>query len=471
MAQQKCDYVKGARAAWHCELCNVNFSEQCIPDGYNPQWGKQGPICVKCHSPLKDLDDPSAYLPFWQVVPYLFIYPLHFNALLLMLIGAGGVWLVGGGAPGYIYSFIFSIVSIKYFLTVISKRAEGRRWAPSLIELAKPDPHMLFLQLIGVYVLFSAGTLAATLLAGVWLGLASLVFITAALPACVMILAIDRNMFSAVNPARLFPLILEVGIGPYFALWLMTAAIGGMSSALSYWLEPQLSEVWLLPVLTAIGLYFSLVLHALLGYVLFQYRDTIAGASLSHNEPKLEGDEFRKARLLGAMAVFEKMGDIERLRQPMRDLLDVCRDDLEVHRRYQGLLMRLNNDPDALAKHTDYLLGLLLDAKKNTEALALVKDVYALFAGYRLRHAPTALKLARLLTKKKEPRLLVQVTANLHKRVTATPEVAAVYLLVAQALAGPLAEPAKAKAVVAYTLKVYPTAPESKALAKLSRSL
>lgn len=446
MARRRCDFVKGADAAWYCDYCDTHFSEQCIPDGYNPQWGKQGPMCVRCHAPLQDLSDPSTHLPFWQVVPYLLIYPLHFNALLLMLIGAGGVYLVGGGTPGYIYSAIFSVLSVKYLLAVITRRAEGERWAPGLIELARPDPHRLFLQLIGVYALFTAAVLAAGVWGGLWPKLALEIFTALALPASIMILATEKNLLKAVNPLRLLGIVADIGIGPYFAMWLMTAVLISLSAGLAHWLEPQLSDTWRLPVLVATGLYFSLVLHVLLGYVLFQYRDVLGDVSVSHKEPKLEGDAFRKAQLLGAITVFEKMGDDERLRAPMRDLLDVCRDDLEAHRRYQALLMRLNNDQDALAKHTDYLLGLLLAAKKHAEALALVKDVCALFPGYRLRNADTALLLARLLVRKKEFRLLLHVTANLHKRVAANPVVAEVYLLLAEALAGPLQEPAKAKA-------------------------
>lgn len=211
------------------------------------------------------------------------------------------------------------------------------------------------------------------------------------------------------------------------------------------------------------------MLHALLGYVLFQYRSEL-DASYEQVDHKLSEEAFGKARLLGAVTVFESNGDDNRLREPMRDLLDVCRDDITVHQKYQALLMRLN-DPDALAKHTDYLLGLMLDKKQNTAALALVKDVYAHSPEYRMRHAGTALRMATLLAKKKEHRLLVQITANLHKRVAPSNEVAAVYKLVAEALAGPLADPAKAKAVAGYVIKTYPKAPEVKALAKLARSL
>ncbi|WP_302722298.1 hypothetical protein [Gilvimarinus gilvus] len=469
--------MKGAKAAWRCDNCDTNYSEQCIPDGYNSQWGKQGPICLFCHSPLRDLADPSEQLPFWQVVPYFLVYPLHYNALLLLLIGAGGVYAVGGGIPGYIYSVIFSILSIKYWLAVVLRRADGGQWAPSLIELAKPDPHFLFFQMLGIYVLFAVEIVAVVYAAivwappqmTIWIGWAAAAFVTLALPASMMVLATDKNLFKAVNPLRLFGMMFEIGFGPYMAMWIMTALLGVASGALSYWVELRVSDQWLLPALTAIGIYFTLVLHALLGYVLFQYRDVL-DSSYESNAPKLEGDEFRKARLLGAITVFERKGDDNRLREPMRDLLDVFRDDIEVHKRYQSLLMRLD-DHDALAKHTDYLLGLLFKARKTSDALKLVQDVHAHYLGYRLRNATTALALAQLLSKKKEYKLLVQVTANLHKRVPTCNEVAGVYKLVAQALAGPLNEPAKAKAVAAYTMKTYPSAPEAKALAKLVRSL
>lgn len=468
MPLPKCDFVSGAKASWHCQHCNVNYSEKCIPDGFNPMWGRDGPVCVLCHSPLDDVNDPSLHLPFWQVLPYLLIYPFHYNALIVMALAVGGIVLVADELLGLIYAFLFTIVSFKYLLSIITKRAEGERWSPSLLTLARPDPHWLFVQMLGIYVVFVGGIIGNAKLWGMWGAIGYCIFVALLLPASIMILATEKNLLQAVNPLRLIGLAINIGLAPYIVLWIFTVAIGLAMTYAEQWLNIRLEQQWQLPAYFGVCLYFSIVLHALFGYVLFQYRNEV-GLSIESDTPMLEGDEFRKAKLLGSIEVLQKRQDQERVRQCMRELLDVCRDDLEVHKKYQSLLLTMN-DTEALERHTDYYAQLLLNAKKPGDALAVVKETAEVDTKYRVRNPDTALALATLLDKKKEHRLLVQIVANLHQRVQPCAQVPAVYLLVVKALVGPLAKPDKAKAVATYVLKTYPKAPENKTLAKLIKT-
>ena len=468
MARTACDFVKGAKAAWYCDHCDTKYSEQCIPDGTNAMWGRAGPVCILCHSPLIPADDPRLQLPFWQVLPYLFIYPLHINALLVMLVGVGGIFALGNGLLAISYALIFSIILVKYYVSLLADRAQGRRWPPGLITLAKPDPHWLFLQMVVIYALFAAAIVAAAILADVRVALGVGALVAAALPASIMILALEKNCLRAANPLDIINLIGAMGFGPYIALWILTAVIGLGPVALEHWLIPALDTSYHFAVAVGAGIYFSMVIHALMGYALYQYRDAIGIVDMASEAKSLDEPAFQRARSLGAVIVLEKTGDYVRAREQMRSLLDICRDDLDLHRHYQRLLLN-TQDEQAIARHTDYLAGLLLEAGRQGEAVALLRQTSERQSDYRIASAAVAAAAAEALGKAKEYRLLVKLLANLHKRVAPDQSVATAYTLLAKALAGPLGEPEKARAVAAYTLKHYPQAPQAKSLKRLVR--
>ncbi|UTF59951.1 lipopolysaccharide assembly protein LapB [Gilvimarinus sp. DA14] len=466
MARKSCNFVKGAKSAWYCSHCDTHYSDICIPDGYNPMWGRAGPSCVLCHAPLTPSNDPSLQLPFWQVLPYLLIYPLHPYALAVLALGVVGVYLLGGGVPALVFAFVYGVISVKYLFAVVTERGAGRRWPPGLLVFVRPDPHWLFLQALLVYIIFAAAIVGAAFV-HVYASLAVAVFVAAAYPASTILLASEKNLLHAVNPLNLLGLMLNMGLGPYVALWVLTAIVSLGPSAVGYYLYPQIAESWLLPAAVGVGSYFAMVVHALMGYALFQYRDEL-GMAVGTDQPHMEEGEFVRARGLGAVTVLEKSGDYGRARQVLRELLDVYRDDLSLHRHYQRILLNLD-DTEALAKHTDYLAALLLQANQNKEAVALVEQALAKCSEYRVSHLATARDLARAMDKAGRYEAMVRVMANLHKRVPPDDAVAEVYARLAQALAGPLQKPDKARALAAFTVKAYPKAPQVRQLVKLAR--
>ncbi|WP_020208302.1 tetratricopeptide repeat protein [Gilvimarinus chinensis] len=467
MARPSCHFVNGAKSAWFCSSCDTHYSDACIPDGYNPMWGRAGPVCVLCHSPLTPANDPSLQLPFWQVLPYLLIYPLHPYALAVLALGVVGMYVLGGGLPSLVFAFVYGVVSVKYLFSVITERGRGRRWPPGLLIFIRPDPYWLFLQALVVYVIFAAAIVGAAMLHP-YAAVGVAIFIAAAYPASTIVLASEKNLLQAINPITILGVMAAMGVGPYVALWVLTALISLGPSLVGYFLYPHIPAPWLLPAAVGVGCYFAIVIHALMGYALFQYGDEL-GAPLADEEPHLEEDAFVRARGLGAITVLEKSGDYARARQALRELLDIYRDDVTLHRRYQDILLH-TDDTDALAKHTDYLANLLLEAGNKKEAVDLVEQTLAKHPQYRVAHLPTASALAKAQEKAGRFRSMVTVMANLHQRVEPDEAVAEIYTRLAKALAGPLGKPAKARALAAYTLKVYPKTPAARQLLKLAKA-
>ena len=454
MAKHSCDFVPKARATWLCPHCNTHYSDTCIPDGHNPLWGRDGPRCILCHADLMSTSDAALAPPFWHKLPYFFAYPLHFNALLIIALGAGGVWALGGGLPSLLWLLVWTLMTVKYFFAVLAERAAGRRWPPSLLEIIKSDTHYLLLKCILLHVIFG-GSIAAAFLFDPRLALVVSLLLIFVYPVMIMLLAVTKSLLSAVNLGLWWQVISAMGLS-YLLLWVFLLLLGGLSSLLNYLVLPKVPEEWVLTANVALGAYFSFITYGLMGYALFQYRDEIGLIDEDDTEiSTLDETRFRRAQVLGAVLVLRKRGELERARQTLRDLLDICRDDPDLHHQYQALLLEMGDDKH-LPRHTDYYAQLLLDHKRAQQAADVVLTTLQRLPDYRPASLSLVLALAPALKRTKQHRALAQLLGNAHKTHAADAHLPEAYLLLADTLAGPLGQPDKARQLVVYMLKRYP---------------
>ena len=462
----RCDFDKGARAAWCCHHCEAHFSERCIPDGHNPLWGRSGPRCLLCFSELTATDDPAFAKPFWHVLPYLLLYPLHINGLLVMLVGVAGAAMLGGGLAALLFAFIFQLMCVKYFFAVLAERAEGKRWPPGLLCLIKSDSHYLLLKAIAVYVVqvalvvavyygFTAGYLPVRYLPFVVYPL--IAFLLFAFPAVTMILAQEKSLLRAISPFAIVGVMSGIGVY-YWLLWVLLLILAAAVNTAVQFVQPMVPPAWQLSWVLGATTYSSLVCYALLGYALYQFRDEV-GVEVEFHQPKLDETDFIRAQGLGAVFVLQRHGDLERARDQLRELLNLYRDDLELHRQYHELLLTIDtaDGAKALCAHTDYLLGLLLADNAKREAAKLVSETLSKVPTYRPAKLATTLTLESHLRKCLTPRQLAGLLVNAHKHYRGDKGIPAAYKRLAELLNGPLEQPDKAQQIKAFIQREYPS--------------
>ncbi|WP_049723822.1 hypothetical protein [Gilvimarinus polysaccharolyticus] len=460
-----CDFDKGARAAWCCESCQAHYSERCIPDGHNPLWGRSGPLCLLCHDNLTATDDPAFAKPFWHVLPYLLLYPLHFNSLLVILTGVAGTAILGGGIPSLIFAFVFQLLCVKYFFAVLAARAGGKRWPPGLLCFIKSDTQYLLLKAVLVYLVqvmvvvagyYYLATTHIPALYQLFILYALVAFMLLAFPAITMILAVEGALLRAINPSAIIGVMAGMGVY-YVLLWVLLLVLGvavelGVQLAL-----PMLPVVWQLPLALGAATYCSLASYALFGYALYQF-GAEAGLEIDVQEPMLDEREFVRAQGLGAVLVLEQRGDLERAREQLRELLNLYRDDLTLHRQYHRLLLKLDS-PEAiraLGTHADYVLELLLLNNHKREAAELLQQTLAKVSSYRPAKLATTLALESHLRKCLAPRQLAGLLVNAHKHYRGDTGIPAAYKCLAELFKGPLKQPDKAQQLKDFIRREYP---------------
>ncbi|WP_341936295.1 hypothetical protein [Marinimicrobium sp. C2-29] len=474
MAKLDCHFFPDTPASWVCDGCHTHYSERCVPIGDRRLWGAVGPGCLRCDHKLRFLGNATGAKPFWQMLPHFFAYPLHPNSLLVIalvtavtaLLGSG--LSLGGGLILFLVALFLVAVVIKYSLAIIESRGRGETHPPTLGAVVGGDEHHLFLKMIALIFLMGAAAGFAGYVSEL-LGLVVVVFITLAMPASIMMLAVEKSVFRALNPLNLMVLMLRVG-WPYLLLWFCTQVISAGPGYILGWLAAALPESMLFPLFAVLMTYFTFALYAMLGYVLFEYQNELGFDVEPEADDLVDQGEFDKARALGEATVLIRDGHYKQARTCLRRALDTVRDDIELHEHYHKLLMLLDDD-EALANHGDYLIELYQRFGQLGKGVPIVLDVQSRVPGFQLGDTRRALELAPLLQMQGQNKAIIRLFHNRHKTRPKDPLIPAAYLTVARIFFEHRDQDDQALAIIRFVLKRYPDCRERRELEELQSAI
>jgi len=461
MSKVECQFFPGMPAQWRCNQCGTLYGKTCIPAGHSRHWGHNQPACIRCTKPLNYLGNATDAKPFWQKLAHFFAYPLQSQSLLVMALITVLNTFLNSGFIGVVASLFSFAVIIKYGFAIITERGKGSSTAPDLAQVIGGDSEHLFLrQMLFMFVMALAVVFAGRVTP--LLGLVVLAFFTLALPASIMMLAVDKSVRRALNPMALTSLMLTVG-WPYWLLWFCCQCILAgpyiIASVVIGDAEHGPAGVGTFLAINFITVYFSVVFYTMLGYVLFQYQHELGYNPDNEDDSDLSHDDFIKARVLGEVAMLVSDQKYQQARHSLRSALDAVKDDTQLHQRYHKLLMLLEDD-DALSNHGEYLIGLLMAERQTAHAVSVVLDIQSRLPAFKLTQTDTALTLAKLMVAQGHYRNAVRLLHNLHKHQPNDRLIPAAYLLVARTLSEFLGDAKNANAIVRYTLSQYPDCQE-----------
>lgn len=467
MARMDCQFFPGAAALWQCTECQASLGEQAVPDGHSRWWGRNGPRCPACEGSLVYLGSATDAKPFWQMLPHFLLSPMHLRPLLVAML-VGGITLLASGGLLTIFLVIFALAVVtKYSLAIIEHRGRGETTPPSVSDVITADGHHLFLRQMAVFLLMgcAVGVAASVSVAA---GMLVNVFIMLAMPASIILLAVEKSVRCALNPFAMTRLMFTIGWS-YLLLWLCTQII----SLAPVYVIPLLLEVMpeavVMPVIMMVVVYFVFVLYAMLGYVLFEYQNELGYETL-HEAEAVAFPVFEKKRVLGETAVLMQSGQYERARQALRKALDSVRDDIELHERYHKLLVLLN-DETALRNHTHYFVDLVERQHCLAKAIPVLLDVQKKYPDFQLQQSQQALTLAQLLMVHGHYKAVIRLFHNRHKTQPNDPLLPEAYLLIAGIFHERMGDDATATALLNFIVKRYPDAAACEQTLRLRQQL
>jgi tetratricopeptide (TPR) repeat protein len=279
-----------------------------------------------------------------------------------------------------------------------------------------------------------------------------------AIPASIMILSVTRSFWSAINPSATVGMIRVIGL-PYLGLcaflFLLSASEGMLQSAL----VPRLPGWLLIPALTFVAMYFTLIMFNMMGYVVYQYHHMLGvpvsrfagdGAQAPAGE-RAAGSGDAIGRLVGA-------GQIDEALELAYEAQRVAPDDPFAHGRYHKLLALAGRD-ERLLSHARTYLSVLLQKGQGDEALTLFRAMQERDAAFAPERPEHLLGLAEAARRRREFPQALALVKGFDKRFPRHPEIPAVYLFAARVLCENLRQDASARQILTVLLARYPEHP------------
>ncbi|MGM0952794.1 MAG: tetratricopeptide repeat protein [Pseudomonadota bacterium] len=445
-----CRYHPGEPAKWHCGECQIHYCNRCMPDA---QPSKRHALCPHCSKAMRYLGAATEVVPFWQRIGAFFRYPFHTDPLIVIAICTLVPVLAPANLIGMIVWLVLALALFKYTYAVINYTAEGHLKPPPIaVAFTGSGFGIVILQLL-VFVLMGALVGTSAMLGGPIFMLLALAFVVLALPASIMVLAMERSVGPAVNPLNLAVLISRIG-SPYFLLYgyliLLTVASGAAQDfAVTHfprWAAQPLSGF--------LNSTFTLMLFHMLGYLLFQYQEELGFASdIQDDEDAAENQHRnRSTRFDADLDMNLKDGNYDRAQTMLKEALrQEPGNPARLGQLYRLLTAR--NDTAELYRYHPRLMAWLASENDGDGLKRLLKQLLAKEPAFLLDDPELTVQCADTLYRSGHFRETLRLLQNFHKRFPDSNQLAPAYLLAARALANGLQQWDKALAFLQFIKK------------------
>lgn len=414
---------------------------------------KRHGLCPHCGRAMRYLGAATEVVPFWNRLSAFFRYPFHMDPLIVIAICTFVPMILSANIVGLIVTIILVVALFKYTYAVIRHTADGHMTPPPLATAFSGGGfNIVILQLL-VFFLMGGVVFSAALIGGPMLAMLVLAFVVLALPASIMVLAMEHSVGAAINPMNLAVLISRIG-WPYFLLYgyliLLTLASGAAQEFAVNHFEAHIAQ----PLAGFLNSTFTLILFHMLGYLLFQYQEELGFASDLQGEdaPEHGHQRDRSLRFDADIDMNLKDGNYDRVFSMLRESLK--RDAGNAHRigqLYQ--LLKARNDTAELYRYHPRLLEWLADRNDTDGLKALLATLEKTEPGFRIDDPELAVRCAGALYRQEEYKAVLKLLQDFHKRFPDSEHLAPAYLLVAQTLANGLDQWDKAIAFLKFIQK------------------
>ncbi len=450
MAKVYCKYHPAVPARWSCDQCQINFCTDCV----HQEKPSIDPTCPICGYKAASLGAGNLIRPFWHRIPHFFLFPAHLTPLLFILALTALSMLVSRSLFGMLIQLVIYIVFLKYAFVVLEDMAHGHLKPKPITgsvvsdELEQPFKQIFLIFLVAtvnykVLEYFGSGPYLLTR------GLSTL-----ALPAAIMVLAIEHSFFKALNPLVLLVTITRIG-APYFILFIFLALLQIGSEQAIGLLMSILPARFLFAAINFISMYFVLIMYSMMGYVLYQYHEAL-GFSIEEEYQEDQGKykketgdpRFRHIDILiqeGKVAEAE-----ERLIRTIKDSPGELEPREKLHRLYI-----VTRNQAGLQQHSADYVTRLLHMNKPSEAMRIYLEAYHITPEIKLNGAKERHELAGLLKSNGQSRVALSLLNNLHQEYPSYEGIPGAYLLVAEIMFEYFSEERKALQILDFVLKKY----------------
>jgi len=403
------------------------------------------------HPVHDDEDSLPPPAPFWHRLNTFFGFPLQGTPLLYALLLAASSLLVF--PLGHVISLPLAALVVilglvlaisRYGFKVMALGARGIFRAADYPHRMEEDvtalPWKLFVVLVAQG--FVAGLVQR--LFGETLGFVATGAVSLVMPATVIVLLLTGSAFAALNPARLWDTMAVVG-WPYLLLFFFLYLLNGSMGFGAVFVITKIGRTVAIPLLAFVVVYFSWVMFALLGYVIYQHHrafgiELLPGGEADEGRPQLTPEQQMQRAADKEVARLVAAGDVPAALALAYEAQRTDPYSLPAQRRYHRVLLLSDKTPTLLDHGRRFIEQLVREAQVS-EALRVYQACRGKDEAFAPEGSASTFALARHAWQGGDAREALRLLNGFDKRFRGDPLVPQVYELAARALVQGLGKP------------------------------
>lgn len=328
-------------------------------------------------------------VPFWERLPAIARYPLRSSPLLTLLMYAVLSVLLSKLMFGGILRLLVLVAFFKYAFECLRASANGEEEAPDFGMKVSDEVGVAQIQMQIIIVLL----LLLGYWAGGWTGVYIVLGVVAiAQPGANMSLAIDLNLWHAINPLTWLSILARIP-GPYLAVAALIFMFQISQDTVTTWLAGYMPRFPAEILIQAGVNYGVLASFHLMGWLIWQYQDQLGYEPEVKVVLKSYKDDPDQPLIDEAEALCRE-GRLVDARDLLIREIRTRGATPAVHERYRKLLRALDDQP-GLQQHGRMFISVLLAQDKDKQALELLRECQLHDAEYLPANPEEAGRLAR----------------------------------------------------------------------------
>ena len=360
---------------------------------------------------------------------------------------------------GLLFEIAFWLMAFKLAVEALGNTMQGRYEPVSTGDVMATDGEA-WDQLV-LQALFGIAVALVQQFAGLGAALAALAVAAFALPAAVIMLAVDGSVLHALNPLSWLELARRLGRA-YFGVVALIAVLMLVSAVLEVLLEAWLpAGTGQLPA-SFVAAWSLVVVYHVLGDLLHRHH-AVLGLDVAPAIPRATYANPFEDETMAAAEALAAEGRPAEAADRVQDLFRGRGASDPVHERYRRWLLDAG-DLDRLAKHDAEYVVALVTTGQAKRALAILVDTAARVPGFRIEHDETVVQLVTHAVRSGQTRQAVTLAEGFEQRFPRSERLPDLVAEIAWPMADKLGQEAAAIARVRGALAAHPSHPLAPAL-------
>lgn len=379
--------------------------------------------------------------PYHERWPQILAYPLQ-TAALTTIVAIAVAHLVTLLPLGFILDLLVWASFFQYAFEVLRWSANGRTQAPE-VALSVSEGVGRYATLL--LVLVNASMILIAVFVSPLLAFVFGVVLALAMPAIMMILALDEGFARALNPVAWLLIAGRIG-NAYFVLVGFFCAALVVQSLSSAFLSNLLPGFVATPLASFVVNYLMIANFHLIGSVIHDHRDALGYTGhLDLHEQAKTGDASRA--IIDSARHAAADGDARGAANLLREEIKAHPQLLALHDEYRHWLQHLDAKAE-LTQHGRSYIPLLLAQDRDRRAVEVARECQLLDPAFALDKAEDVTRLANDVAEAGHAQLALSLLAGFHKRFRNHPDIGRNYLLASKLLAEKMNKEMQARAML-----------------------